>query len=163
MLTAARRDEVVSLRWSEINFYDAIITSPEERAKNRREHIFSLSEPTLAILAAQPPAGSKPTVAHAIPSWDEAARIPGLVRQQGRSRRKHHLEAQRQGASHWTPHDFRCGVSTALHQRFGAHVGEAILGHVGGHNAGVAGVYNKALYLDERRRALRDGPRTSRH
>ena len=29
-----------------------------------------------------------------------------------------------------------------------------ILGHVSGHKGGVAGVYNKALYIDERRRAL---------
>ena len=47
-------------------------------------------------------------------------------------------------------------VSTALHERFGVppHVVEAALGHVGGHKAGIAGVYNKAQYLDERRRAL---------
>ena len=31
---------------------------------------------------------------------------------------------------------------------------EVILGHAGGHKSGVAGVYNKALYLEERRRAL---------
>jgi len=31
---------------------------------------------------------------------------------------------------------------------------EEILGHVGGHKGGVAGVYNKAIYLEERRRAL---------
>jgi hypothetical protein len=31
---------------------------------------------------------------------------------------------------------------------------EAILGHVGGHKSGVGGVYNKALYLDQRRAAL---------
>jgi len=34
------------------------------------------------------------------------------------------------------------------------HVVEIILAHVGGHKSGVAGVYNKASYLDERRRAL---------
>ena len=31
---------------------------------------------------------------------------------------------------------------------------EVILGHVGGHKGGVVGTYNRALYLDERRRAL---------
>jgi len=43
-----------------------------------------------------------------------------------------------------------------LHDRFGVapHVVEALLGHVSGHKAGPAGIYNKALYLDERRRAL---------
>jgi hypothetical protein len=58
--------------------------------------------------------------------------------------------------SDWTLLDFRRSLSTALHERFNVppHVVEAILGHVGGHKSGVAGVYNKALYLDERRRAL---------
>jgi hypothetical protein len=56
----------------------------------------------------------------------------------------------------WVLHDFRRALSTALHDRFGVppHVVESILGHVSGHKAGVAGVYNKAAYLEERRRAL---------
>ena len=67
------------------------------------------------------------------------------------------ITAARKGrALDWRLHDFRRILSTALHERFGVlpHVVEATLGHVGGHKAGVAGVYNKALYLDERRRAL---------
>ena len=56
----------------------------------------------------------------------------------------------------WTLHDFRRSLSTTLHERFSVppHVVETVLAHVDGHKAGVAGVYNKALYLDERRRAL---------
>jgi integrase len=67
------------------------------------------------------------------------------------------ITAARKGrALDWTLHDFRRSLSTALHERFGIqpHVVEVILGHVGGHKAGIAGTYNKALYLDERRRAL---------
>jgi hypothetical protein len=43
-----------------------------------------------------------------------------------------------------------------LHERFDVppHIVETILGHVGGHKSGVGGVYNKALYLDQRRAAL---------
>jgi integrase len=53
----------------------------------------------------------------------------------------------------WRQHDFRRSLSTALHERFGVapHVVETILGHA---RTGVAGIYNRALYLDERRRAL---------
>jgi hypothetical protein len=42
-----------------------------------------------------------------------------------------------------------------MHDKLGVapHVVESVLGHVG-HQGGVAGVYNKADYLDERRRAL---------
>jgi hypothetical protein len=61
-----------------------------------------------------------------------------------------------QALAPWTLHDLRRSISTALHERLSVapHVVEVILGHVGGHRAGIAGVYNRALYLDERRRAL---------
>ena len=34
------------------------------------------------------------------------------------------------------------------------HVIEAVLNHVSGHKAGVAGIYNRALYMAEKRQAL---------
>ena len=66
------------------------------------------------------------------------------------------IEASHGRALEFRLHDFRRSVSTALHDRFGVspHVVEEILGHVGGHKGGVAGTYNKAIYLEERRRAL---------
>jgi hypothetical protein len=47
-------------------------------------------------------------------------------------------------------------MSTLMNDRLGVlpHVVEAILNHVGGAKGGVAGVYNKALYLRERVEAL---------
>ena len=54
----------------------------------------------------------------------------------------------------WVLHDFRRLLSTTMHdQGVPPHIVEAILGHAGGHKAGSA-AYNRALYLDERRRAL---------
>jgi integrase len=55
----------------------------------------------------------------------------------------------------WVHHDFRRTMSTTMHERLGVppHVVEACLGHTG-HQGGVAGVYNRANYMDERRRAL---------
>ena len=34
------------------------------------------------------------------------------------------------------------------------HVIEAILNHISGHKAGVAGIYNRAIYAPEKRAAL---------
>ena len=48
MLTGARRDEIASLRWSEIDLDAATITLSPARTKNRREHVIPLSEPALA-------------------------------------------------------------------------------------------------------------------
>jgi hypothetical protein len=56
----------------------------------------------------------------------------------------------------WTPHDFRRSLSTTMHEDLNIppHIVEAVLGHVGGHKAGVAGIYNKSLYREDKRRAL---------
>jgi integrase len=148
ILTAARRDEIASLRWSEIDLEAATITLPPARTKNRREHVIPLSEPALAIIAAQPrrvdaDGGLRDLVfgygAGGFSDWSGS-------------------KADLNAAFDWNLHDFRRSISTALHDRFAVppHVVEAILGHVSGHKAGVAGVYNKALYLDQRRSALRD-------
>ena len=53
---------------------------------------------------------------------------------------------------HFTLHDFRRTVSTLLHEMgYAPHVIEKSLGHV---VKGVAGIYNKAAYIDERRTML---------
>lgn len=52
----------------------------------------------------------------------------------------------------WTLHDLRRTMATLLNDRLGIapHVVEACINHVSGSaKAGVAGVYNKALYLTE--------------
>jgi integrase len=155
MLTGARRDEIASLRWSEVDLDAATITLPPARTKNRREHVTPLSDQALAILGAQP---------HRIEvDGTERDHVFGYGRGrgwQGWSGSKADLDAciasARKGRGlEWRLHDFRRSLSTALHERFGVppHVVEAILGHVG-HKSGTAGVYNKALYLDDRRRAL---------
>ena len=43
-----------------------------------------------------------------------------------------------------------------MHEDLGIapHIVEAVLNHVGGHRAGVAGVYNRALYAKEKAVAL---------
>jgi integrase len=151
ILTGARRDEIASLRWSEVNLDGAIITLPPARTKNRREHLIPLSAQALAVLPRRLEA--------------DGARdfIFGYSQRgyQGWSKSKADLDERIATASdgkviEWTLHDFRRSLSTALHERFGVppHVVETILGHVSGHKAGPAGVYNKAIYLDERRRAL---------
>jgi hypothetical protein len=60
------------------------------------------------------------------------------------------------GMPEWVLHDLRRTVSTRMHEDIGIlpHIVEAVLNHVSGHRAGVAGNYNRALYLDDKRRAL---------
>src|SRR5262249_10238739 len=154
-LTGARRTEIGGLRWDEISPTLPLITLPPARTKNEREHMIPLSEPALAIVRAQPKRTTRDGALadHVFGNGD------GF---QNWSRGKMELDARIAAANGgkalepWTLHDFRRSVSTALHDRFGVlpHVVEVILGHAGGHKNGGAGTSNKALYLDERRRAL---------
>ncbi len=57
----------------------------------------------------------------------------------------------------WVLHDLRRTMITVMNENLGIqpHVVEAVVNHVNGvAKAGVAGVYNRALYLDDRRLAL---------
>lgn len=147
-----RRAEVGDLRRSEVDLEAGTITLAPARTKNKREHVIPLSPAAIEILAAQP---------HRF-NVDGSPRdlIFGCsVGFMEWSRAKADLDARITAAGkpfEWRVHDFRRSLSTSLHERFGVqpNVVEVILGHVGGHKGGVAGVYNKALYLPERRRAL---------
>jgi len=72
----------------------------------------------------------------------------------GFSRAKTRLDAA-VGATDWTFHDLRRTATTGL-ARLGIppHIADKILNHTAGTIRGVAAVYNRFAYLDERRAAL---------
>jgi integrase len=142
ILTGQRREEIGGLRLDEIG--DGIITLPASRAKNGRAHVIPLSAPALAILAAQPPRaefvfGTKPFT-----SWSR-----------GKSLLDAAIVTDGNKLALWTLHDLRRSVATGVAELGVApHIVEAVLNHVSGHKAGVAGVYNRATYEKEKRVAL---------
>ena len=57
--------------------------------------------------------------------------------------------------SDWTLHDLRRTAATRMADLgVQPHVIEAMLNHVSGHKAGVAGIYNRSTYAAEKRAAL---------
>lgn len=172
MLTGQRADEIANLRWSEVvdttiperrvtdtiklpQFTTKAIELPATRTKNKRPHVVPLSKAAEAIINDQP---VKATKDGELRDLIFGVRANGFS---GWSRCKSRLD-ERIGAAHgepldhWTPHDLRRTMSTLMNDRLGVlpHVVEAILNHVSGSKGGVAGVYNKALYLRERAEAL---------
>ena len=83
--------------------------------------------------------------------WNSKARLDQrmlAVRTRGRDKAK--------PIPDWTLHDLRRTGATVMADKLGVlpHIIEAILNHVSGHRAGVAGVYNRARYEGEMREAL---------
>src|SRR5262249_54691969 len=140
----ARRGEIGDLRWDEVKLNDAMIELPATRMKNGKPHVVPLSPPALAILSKRERNGRNHVFGRGTSGF------------QGWSRSRKALDKATAGERpSWVLHDLRRLVSTTMHDEFGIapHVVERCLAHVG-HQSGIAGTYNKAEYLIEKRRAL---------
>ena len=143
MLSGQRANEIAELRWDEV--HDEQIVLPAERTKNGRSHVVPLSEVAKAILA---------KFSRGYRKYVFGRDDTGF---QGWSKAKEKLDARLAEARlpHWTPHDLRRTVATRMADLgVQPHIVEAVLNHVSGHKAGVAGIYNRASYDKEKREAL---------
>lgn len=147
-LTGQRRDEVGGMLWSEIDLDRGTWTLPATRTKNGRSHEVPLSPQSLAILNGTPRIlGRDPVFGsgqNGFSGWSKAkTALDARVAQ---------LSASVQD---WRVHDLRRTAATGM-ATLGVqpHVVEAILNHISGAKAGVAGIYNRATYRDEKRAAL---------
>ncbi|MEI7876008.1 MAG: site-specific integrase, partial [Alphaproteobacteria bacterium] len=143
VLTGCRRDEIGSLRWSEINRDARLIALPGERTKNSRPHDVPLSDAALGVLDSAPRRVNRDFV------FGE-----GKGGFSGWSKAKAELDA-RLPMKPWTLHDLRRTAATRMADvGIQPHVIEAVLNHVSGHKAGVAGIYNRSAYEKEKHAAL---------
>jgi len=139
VLTGQRRAEIGGLRWSEVDFERGLIVLPPERSKNNRQHELPMSTQVRSILERQPRNGEF-VWGRKFTSWGNA---------------KASLDRRLNGMADWRLHDLRRTAATHMAE-LGVlpHIIEAILNHVSGHRAGVAGIYNRARYEGEMRQAL---------
>jgi integrase len=151
-----RRDEIANLSWSEIDFPAALLTIPGERTKNGYPHEVAITKPIRAILESQRQAsngnGRELVFGRGAGGFQDFSGSKEELDQRITAAR----EARGLGPMEsWVPHDFRRSLSTTMHEVLSVapHVVEACLGHVT-HKSGVAGVYNKSLYRDDKRAAL---------
>ena len=139
ILTGQRREEIGALRWDEVDLKRGVIVLPAQRTKNKRQHEVPLSQQARVILEA-------------------CSKADGLVFRQIKgawSPRKAALDASLPDLKGWVLHDLRRTCATGMAELGVApHIVEAVLNHVSGHKGGVAGVYNRASYVEEKRAAL---------
>jgi integrase len=139
LLTGQRRNEIGQLRWSEIDFGRGMLVLPAERTKNKLRHELPLAAQALAILR----------------NRQRRDGDGNVFREFNWYRGKLALDTGLKGVGPWRLHDLRRTAATGMAELgVQPHIIEAVLNHVSGHKAGVAGIYNRARYEGEMRDAL---------
>jgi integrase len=171
LLTGARRDEVASMEWRELNLEAAVWRLPKERTKNKRTHEIPLAPEAVEILKHLPRvepnrrADGKPRPALVF-STTGSTPVSGFSRAKAAidafivERLREEAEAtgvdpKDVKAPDWVFHDLRRTMATNL-QKLGVRleVTEAVLNHVSGSRAGIVGIYQRHSWADEKRQAL---------
>lgn len=143
MLTGQRREEVAGITWSEIDWDKTVWSLSGERTKNARPHNIPLSRQMMELLTKLTHREGRSFLFGS-----------GTGPFSGWSRCKRRLD-QRCGVTEWRLHDLRRTAVTGMAELgIQPHIIEAVVNHVSGHKAGVAGIYNRASYSTEKRHAL---------
>jgi integrase len=143
ILTGARRDEIGGMEWKELDRDNCTWMLPAHRSKNHRA--LKLPLPGLAW--------------DIIENTTQRASNDHLfgIGKNGFNNfhsTKNTLQ-RRSGVSGWTLHDLRRSAATGMADLgIQPHIIEAVLNHVSGSKAGVAGIYNRSPYEREVRNAL---------
>ncbi len=168
LLTGQRREEVAALEWGELQRDAALWTLPAARAKNGVAQLVHLTDAVIEILDGMPGV----TRAAGKVKWPRKgfvfttnSKTPVSGYSKAKARLDKAIDDLRQAAvgeeaeiepfAPWRVHDLRRTLATGL-QRLGVRfeVTEAVLNHVSGAKSGVAGVYQRHDWRDEKRAAL---------
>jgi integrase len=162
LLTAQRRDEVGGMNWTEIDLDKRTWTLPRCRAKSDRGHEVHLSDAAIEVLR------SLPRIARGSNERDFVFTVTGTTAVSGFGNAKRRLDlimAEARGhslglseqtkISDWRLHDLRRTAATGMARlKIAPYVVDKVLNHSGGTIRGVAAVYNRFEYIEERRAAL---------
>lgn len=170
VLTAQRRSEVAGMAWAELDREAKTWVIPAARAKNKAAHLVPLTDTVIAeldrlALAVQVKARVNDLDGTQWPKLGHVLTTTGRTPISGITKAKDALDkaiGEARGTKEepapleaWRIHDLRRTVATGF-QRLGVRfeVTEAVLNHVSGAKAGVAGIYQKHHWQDEKRSAL---------
>lgn len=164
ILTGQRLREVAEAEWSEFDLDGGLWEIPPARAKNDERHLVPLAPAVVDLLKSQPKIG-KPakfvfttTMTTPVSGYTRAKQKvdEGLAKLEVKRGREAGLSpAEIEPREAWTFHDLRRSMASGMAE-LGVmfEVVERTLNHKGVSRGGVAGVYNRHQYLDEKRRAL---------
>jgi integrase len=146
LLTGSRLNEIAGLRWEEVSGDGSHVSLPGSRTKNRKEHVVPLSPLARDIITSQ----SRVEGCSYVFSTNDRSPISGW------SKAKAKLDEKMEVSTPWRLHDLRRTAVTGMAELgIAPHVVEAVVNHISGARAGVAGTYNRSELLAERRAALK--------
>ena len=153
--TGQRREEVSGMRWSELSRTDKLWTLPGDRTKNGEPNTIPLNDLAIAELDAAAGGDKWPRKGRVF-ATSTGAGFTGYAKGKDKLDRLIEL-AEGEPLPPWRLHDLRRTLATNF-QRLGVRfeVTEAVLNHVGGSRAGVAGIYQRHDWKEEKRQALDD-------
>jgi integrase len=142
LVTGQRRQEVASMRWSDIDEKSAVWSIPKEKTKAQRSHVVPLSTLALSILSE---AKAKRLGPHVFSTSGDRP-ISGF------SKAKLRLDDAMPLEENWTIHDLRRSCATGM---AALGIDRFLIGRVLNHiDRSITGVYDRHAYLDEKRVAL---------
>lgn len=162
ILTGQRREEVAAMTWSELDAARAVWSLPRDRTKNKLPHDVPMSDQALDIIRSTPARAGRDLLFGVgkgpFSGWSRGKK--GIDRRLLKARQRALTEAGLDPANAvppppWTIHDLRRTLVTGMAERgVLPHVVEAVVNHISGTKAGVAGIYNRATYAAEKRAAM---------
>jgi integrase len=155
IVTGQRREEVCSIRWEEVDRAERLWVLPGDRAKNGEPNRIPLNDLAIEIIDELAKASQWPRRGKLFQT-STGGGYTGYHK--GKKKLDQLIEADEgEALAPWRLHDLRRTLATGF-QRLGVRfeVTEAVLNHVGGSRAGVAGIYQRHDWKDEKRQALAD-------
>jgi integrase len=145
LLTGCRLNEVTGMRYEELSEDATQWIVPGNRTKNRRPHMVPLPPLARDLIAS----------IQRIEGSDLVFTTTGRAPVSGWTKVKTRLDKSMGNPPHWVLHDLRRTAATGMAELgIEPHIVEAVLNHVSGAKAGVAGTYNRAAYAAQKRAAL---------
>jgi integrase len=145
LLTGQRESEVGEMTWSELDLGNRVWNIPGARTKNGKAHTVHLSDLAVEIIGKLPRINGSKFV------FTTTGTGPFTNYDYGKKR----LQRLMGGATDWRPHDLRRTATTVMAEiGIAPHVADRVLNHQSGTISGVAAVYNRFAYLEERKAAL---------
>lgn len=156
IILGQRRGETAALQWDWIDEEQRVIALPSTITKNRREHFVPYGNMAAAVFEAIPRQGP-----YLFPATRDRIKGKPATIFNGWGKPKAVLDAAIKGdqekspVAPWTLHDLRRTASTTWAKlRIPQHINDRLLNHVSGSTSGVAAIYNRYEYLDEKREAI---------